>query len=634
MKKRILTLVLALVMVCSLLPVTAMAENTLTVTFDANGGSGTMTSQVITGRYDELNPNEFTREYYAFDKWNTAPDGNGTTIYDGEMVDRIWPNGSSTTEITLYAQWKPFLWVGGVNVTSANADDILDDGKVSYDADTNTLTLNGATITGDAMALCGEGILAFGDLTIKLTGANEVTSSISHAILVDGGNLTIEGNGTLTATSSGNCIQAHGGDLDISDVTVSAESFGETGRGIYAVNNAGAGGDITITNSAVTATGKTYGICAGGGNFTISGSTVTAEATTTRQGATAYGIYGNNVTITDSTVTATAASPSHSYGIIGFGYNNGFVAINGGTVTAKGGTAAVNAVSGVSVANYLGNYQWTITEGGPMTSSGVQEYSYANNGSATYLKIEPLAAAPIVPVTVTGVTLDATTLELAVGGTETLTATVAPDDATNKAVTWSSSDESVATVADGVVTAVAEGDAIITVTTEDGGKTATCAVTVTATATDSDIPTPNPKPTYPIKKVSSDKGSFSVDSSAAEGETVIITVTPDDGYDVRNLTIIDADGKAIMFKSLGNNQFSFVMPAGEVTVSVTFIESGNNGGTVVKPSFPNGYYPIIPDEEQVETTTSPKTFDSGIALSVGMILLSVTGSAWLGKKKD
>lgn len=60
-----------------------------------------------------------------------------------------------------------------------------------------------------------------------------------------------------------------------------------------------------------------------------------------------------------------------------------------------------------------------------------------------------------------------------------MTATVKPDNATNKSVTWSSDNESVATVADGVVTAAAAGTAVITVTTTDGGFTTACVVTVT-----------------------------------------------------------------------------------------------------------------------------------------------------------
>ena len=82
-------------------------------------------------------------------------------------------------------------------------------------------------------------------------------------------------------------------------------------------------------------------------------------------------------------------------------------------------------------------------------------------------------------VAVTGVTLNKTETSIFVGGSETLTATVAPADATNQKVTWKSSDAAVATVdTNGKVTAVKAGEATITVTTEDGGKTATCKVTV------------------------------------------------------------------------------------------------------------------------------------------------------------
>ena len=92
-------------------------------------------------------------------------------------------------------------------------------------------------------------------------------------------------------------------------------------------------------------------------------------------------------------------------------------------------------------------------------------------------------------VAVTGVTLNKTTLSLVVGANETLSATVAPTDATNKNVSWKSSSIAVATVdASGKVTAVKAGSATITATTEDGAKTATCAVTVTA-APDTQAPT-------------------------------------------------------------------------------------------------------------------------------------------------
>ena len=81
-------------------------------------------------------------------------------------------------------------------------------------------------------------------------------------------------------------------------------------------------------------------------------------------------------------------------------------------------------------------------------------------------------------VSVSGVTLSQSEAVLTVGGTQTLTATVAPANATNKSVTWTTSNASVATVANGVVTAVGVGSATITATTTNGAKTASCAVTV------------------------------------------------------------------------------------------------------------------------------------------------------------
>lgn len=83
-------------------------------------------------------------------------------------------------------------------------------------------------------------------------------------------------------------------------------------------------------------------------------------------------------------------------------------------------------------------------------------------------------------VSVTGVSLSQTSIALVVGGSSTLTAILEPNTATNQNVTWESSDTSVATVANGVVQAVSAGTATVTVTTEDGGYTATCQVTVNA----------------------------------------------------------------------------------------------------------------------------------------------------------
>ena len=81
-------------------------------------------------------------------------------------------------------------------------------------------------------------------------------------------------------------------------------------------------------------------------------------------------------------------------------------------------------------------------------------------------------------ISVTSVSLDKNTASAAVGDTVTLTATVSPSNATDRSVTWSTSDSNVATVSNGVVKVLSAGTATITVTTADGGYTDTCTLTV------------------------------------------------------------------------------------------------------------------------------------------------------------
>ena len=108
----------------------------------------------------------------------------------------------------------------------------------------------------------------------------------------------------------------------------------------------------------------------------------------------------------------------------------------------------------------------------PRNSSYVVERKKLKTIGPLEIVMEPV-------VTVTGVELDESDIELYVDETKALTATVLPADAPDKTVTWSSSDENVATVnSSGVVTAMSAGTAVITVTTNSEGKTASCNVTV------------------------------------------------------------------------------------------------------------------------------------------------------------
>lgn len=105
--------------------------------------------------------------------------------------------------------------------------------------------------------------------------------------------------------------------------------------------------------------------------------------------------------------------------------------------------------------------------------------------------LDPLSIFHDKEVAVTSVSLSLTSKEVTVGDTFGLTATINPKDATNKKVTWSTNNASVATVSNkGVVTAKAVGTAKITVKTESGNKTATCTVTVKEQGSDPTPPTP------------------------------------------------------------------------------------------------------------------------------------------------
>ncbi|MGE7989210.1 Ig-like domain-containing protein [Lysinibacillus fusiformis] len=119
---------------------------------------------------------------------------------------------------------------------------------------------------------------------------------------------------------------------------------------------------------------------------------------------------------------------------------------------------------------------WTSSNVNVATVDSQGKVTAIGEGSATItvttvdgLKTATAIIEVFVPVPVTGITLNETSGNLQVGDTRTLTATVTPANATNKSVTWTSSDENVATVdSQGKVTAIGEGSATITATTVDG----------------------------------------------------------------------------------------------------------------------------------------------------------------------
>ena len=231
--------------------------------------------------------------------------------------------------------------------------------------------------------------------------------------------------------------------------------------------------------------------------------------------------------------------------------------VTGGTISADKNTAAENATVTLTATPATGYTftSWNVKDAAENTIT-------VTNNQFTMPASNVTVTATFTPIAVTGVTLNKTSASLSVGETETLTATVAPANALNQAITWTSSNTDVATVsAAGVVTAVAAGSATITVTTDDGSFTATCSVTVVNAVTfdaTSDTGT------------SLSKSGVSFTTSATESSTYKF-------YKNTNATFAVSAGKITKIEFTNSGGSSYKVVNGFTTETGTLSTDGNNG---------------------------------------------------------
>ena len=493
------------------------------------------------------------------------------------------------------------LYVGGVqisstgywttdsdgNVIASTAGETPTDNYIHYDAENNVLTLHNATIKNElefnesiegGTFISGSAIGVFNksgnaELTISLVGTNTI-ANVGKGIFVlassastGSSNLTIQGDGSLNASASqtGIWVQSNGNNaaLCVENAEVTASPDGAVKNGVLVQAKDGSDVSLTVNGGSLTASVNANIWFQFGSGVSGSGTpTVTVS---------------NNAIVRANGGIANTSSTSIQYGT--GNKENGGIVWNGKDGTVYGDvTLQENLTIGEGESLTLDDGASLDTNGKLTVDGGTLTQNGTVTGGVTYK--------------VTGVSLDKTSLNLNPGKEGTLTATITPSNATNQNVTWESSDTKVATVDNGLVTAVAEGSATITVTTEDGRKTATCTVIVTNNGSGPVLP---PQPSDPAPS-QPEGGSSTGSSSAAPRQQgpVVHNVSNSSAYrkgeyefwmKVRAKIVSSNPGEVIEVNARDNDKMpNSVMQALAAKEDVTLRIRWNDGEEIVIPS--------------------------------------------------
>ena len=581
--------------------------------------------------------------------------GDTITINGGEITATGGTSGSGIGGGSKINGSGGTITINGGEITANGGDNGAGIGGGSASSG-GIITINGGTIatTGGNLG-AGIGSLGAGG-TIEINGG-DITATGGNLgagigggnygaggmIEINGGNITANGQGSSSACGgagigggsqqSGGTITIHGGEI------VATGYSGSAGIGSGFAASIGSATVINIDGGIVTATCSDDaletlgGAGIGGGGaanssvaITISGGTVTATGgkgadgigngggkSSSAQPATfSTGEDGNAVIYatagegTDTEAIAGKDDTSNWRGVIFLG-NDG--KIYGDSVTPnenfsvpESSTLTIESGKTLVVADEI-----TLTNEGTITGSGAIRLYGTLTGKGTIESVQQVHP-------VRNLSLSETNLNMTVGDEPaTLTATVEPTDATNPTVTWSSSNDSVVTVADGKVTAVAAGSATITaISVDDPDIKATCAVTVKEAGnpdpgtdpeepgtdpdpepgTDPDDPStepddpaedePSDTPSTPVIPSEPDPeievtepahGDVEISPSKPEaGETVTITPTPDAGWEVEDVIVTDEDGECVPVRENPDGSWSYEQPKSDVTIEVIFGE--------------------------------------------------------------
>ena len=565
MKKRLFSVLLSFALMLSLLPAAVLATGSAQQEYDLTNGSIEVAAKADGKQY--VTQGSKTDEIEQTSEIVIKQTNNGTT--------------TNTLTITVEAGQTAKVTLSGVNVDVSGTN-------------------------AAAVATSGDG-----NVTIKLSGSNILKSGENHAGLEKGNTSTLTISGTNATTDS---LTATGG-----------SSGAGIGGGYY-----GDGSNITISNAAVIAEGGGQGTGIGGGNhgdgdeIAISGSTVTATG-----GAQAAGIggghYGNgcNITILDSTVTATGGSEGAGIGGGRCGTGNGEgddIEIVNSIVNATGGDMAAGigggrhgigkniTISGSSQVRAQGgeggkpvntevSAGCAIGNGGVKDSTNYDDLLYTDNEpdtsgltAAGWIKYYAPSAnmetddsndilyAPKITVGDNQSVTQGSQTELTFASNanfngfqkvildkESANQTELVNDE-NCTVKAGEDGSTIVTLKADLTASLAAGEHTLSIVSKNGTATATFRVVKKSSS--------NGSSRYAITVNETQNGSVSVSASRAyRGTTVTITTTPDTGYTLETLTVLDKNGEevALDIVTIGE-KYTFKMPSGKVTVTATFME--------------------------------------------------------------
>ena len=489
------------------------------ISFDANGGTGEMQDQEATITNSQvvsanLTKNTFKREGYKFAGWNTEADGSGDAYTDQNEIPKV--------PVTLYAQWVKDIDKAGTYTVNA----ILDQTYTGQEIKPQVVVKKGDTVLDGGYTVKYDNNANVGEATVTVTVGDDSTK-VKFNIVKD----------NKTKIEMAPVSVTYGTDYTLNPVAKTS------------ANNEIKDADITLKYYTDEACQKEW----------ISSADETKP--------TAAGIYWAKASLKE-TNNYVAAEEVVKVEILNATFT---VSATGYSGTYDGKARSISVDAGNAVVTYSTDGENYTAENPSFTDAGTYTVYYkavkANHedvlGSA---EVKITKAEPELSFAQTAMTVRPSAAPFK----NELTKTEGTGD-----VKYSSSNEAVATVAeDGTITVVGTGTTRITASvTENKNFVAGTTEFDLTVKKKSSSSSDTAAPTYGVSTSKTENGKLTMSPEKAEaGEKVTIKATPDSGYQLDKVTVKDKDNSNVKLTKVNDNEYTFTMPKGKVSVDATFVQ--------------------------------------------------------------